>query len=145
FQAEDGIRDFHVTGVQTCALPILPTGEIEMADRSAPHDERTEEEMRPVIRAEGLVKRYKEVTALDGLDLEVAEGQVLGLLGPNGAGKTTAVRILTTLLVPDGGRAEVAGIDVVADPNGVRSCIGLSGQYAAVDEHLTGFENLEMV
>jgi len=101
--------------------------------------------MRPVIRAEGLVKRYKEVTALDGLDLEVAEGQVLGLLGPNGAGKTTAVRILTTLLVPDGGRAEVAGIDVVADPNGVRSCIGLSGQYAAVDEHLTGFENLEMV
>ena len=101
--------------------------------------------MRPVIRAEGLVKRYKEVTALDGLDLEVAEGQVLGLLGPNGAGKTTAVRILTTLLVPDGGRAEVAGIDVVADPNGVRSRIGLSGQYAAVDEHLTGFENLEMV
>ena len=84
--------------------------------------------MRPVIRAEGLVKRYKEVTALDGLDLEVAEGQVLGLLGPNGAGKTTAVRILTTLLVPDGGRAEVAGIDF-ADPNGVRSRIGLSGQY----------------
>ncbi len=101
--------------------------------------------MKPVIRAEGLVKHYKEVTALDGLDLEVAEGKVLGLLGPNGAGKTTAVRILTTLLVPDAGRAEVAGIDVTADPNGVRSRIGLSGQYAAVDEHLTGFENLEMI
>src|SRR5690606_7828200 len=107
--------------------------------------QQTEEEMKPVIRAEGLVKHYKEVTALDGLDLEVAEGKVLGLLGPNGAGKTTAVRILTTLLVPDAGRAEVAGIDVTADPNGVRSRIGLSGQYAAVDEHLTGFENLEMI
>ncbi|HLU52336.1 MAG TPA: ATP-binding cassette domain-containing protein [Acidimicrobiia bacterium] len=101
--------------------------------------------MRPVIRAEGLVKNYREVTALDGLDLEVAEGKVLGLLGPNGAGKTTAVRILTTLLVPDGGRAEVAGVELTADPDGVRSRIGLSGQYAAVDEHLTGFENLEMI
>ncbi|HJQ94329.1 MAG TPA: ATP-binding cassette domain-containing protein [Acidimicrobiia bacterium] len=100
--------------------------------------------MNEVIRAEGLVKHYKEVKALDGLDLIVPEGNVLGLLGPNGAGKTTAVRILTTLLDADGGKASVAGIDVATDPNGVRSLIGLSGQYAAVDEHLTGFENLDL-
>ncbi|WP_052668671.1 ATP-binding cassette domain-containing protein [Nitriliruptor alkaliphilus] len=101
--------------------------------------------MTDVIRAEGLVKRYGEVTALAGLDLTVPEGTVLGLLGPNGAGKTTAVRILTTLLIPDAGTATVAGMDVVADPDGVRERLGLSGQYAAVDEHLTGFENLDMV
>ncbi|MDQ1105984.1 ABC-2 type transport system ATP-binding protein [Nocardioides zeae] len=101
--------------------------------------------MAEMIRAEGLEKRYGEVRALAGLDLAVPEGTVLGLLGPNGAGKTTAVRILATLLKPDGGRAEVAGVDVVGDPDGVRRRIGLSGQYAAVDEHLTGFENLEMV
>ncbi len=101
--------------------------------------------MTDVIRAEGLVKRYGEVTALAGLDLAVPEGTVLGLLGPNGAGKTTAVRILTTLLKPDAGTATVAGVDVVADPDGVRERLGLSGQYAAVDEHLTGFENLDMV
>jgi ABC-2 type transport system ATP-binding protein len=97
------------------------------------------------IRARGLVKRYGEVTALDGLDLEVEEGTVLGLLGPNGAGTTTAVRILTTLLDADEGTAEVAGVDVRADPGGVRRRIGLSGQYAAVDEYLTGFENLDMI
>jgi ABC-2 type transport system ATP-binding protein len=101
--------------------------------------------MADAIRAEGLVKRYKEVVALGGLDLSVPEGTVLALLGPNGAGKTTAVRCLATLLVPDGGSAHVAGIDVLADPRGVRRRIGLSGQYAAVDEYLTGYENLTMV
>ena len=101
--------------------------------------------MGSMIQATGLVKRYKKVVALDHLDLTVPEGKVLALLGPNGAGKTTAVRVLATLLKPDGGSAEVAGIDVLADPKGVRSRIGLSGQYAAVDEHLTGYENLEMV
>ena len=97
------------------------------------------------IVAEGLVKRYRDVVALDGLDIEVPEGTVLGLLGPNGAGKTTAVRIFTTLLAPDAGRASVSGMDVVADAKKLRRAIGLSGQYAAVDEHLTGFENLDMV
>jgi ABC-2 type transport system ATP-binding protein len=101
--------------------------------------------MTDAIVVEGLVKRFGETTALAGVDLTVAEGTVLGLLGPNGAGKTTVVRILTTLLRPDGGRAEVAGVDVLRDPDAVRSSIGLTGQYAAVDEYLTGFENLEMV
>ena len=97
------------------------------------------------IEARGLVKRYGEVTALDGLDLSVPEGTVLGLLGPNGAGKTTAVSILTTLLQPDAGEAVVAGADIATAPTEVRRRIGLSGQYAAVDENLTGFENLEMI
>jgi len=97
------------------------------------------------IRADGLVKRYGEVTALDGLDLAVPEGTVLGLLGPNGAGKTTAVRIFTTLLEADEGTAMVDGVDVASDPRRVRERIGLSGQNAAVDEYLTGFENLDMV
>jgi ABC-2 type transport system ATP-binding protein len=97
------------------------------------------------IRAEGLSKAFGKVQALRGLHLEVQEGHVLGLLGPNGAGKTTAVRILTTLLRPDSGRAEVAGLDVVEQADELRSLIGLAGQYAAVDEYLTGFENLEMV
>jgi ABC-2 type transport system ATP-binding protein len=101
--------------------------------------------MTDMIRTSGLVKRFGEVVALDGLDLAVPQGTVLGLLGPNGAGKTTAVRILTTLLVPDGGEAEVAGLNVQAEPDKVRERIGLSGQTAAVDEHLTGYENLEMV
>ncbi|AHK28180.1 MULTISPECIES: daunorubicin resistance protein DrrA family ABC transporter ATP-binding protein [Rhodococcus] len=97
------------------------------------------------ITAEGLVKKYGKVTALDGVDLAVPSGTVMALLGPNGAGKTTAVRVFTTLLVPDAGRAEVAGLDVVHDARVLRSRIGASGQYAAVDEYLTGFENLEMV
>ncbi|MFJ8107110.1 ATP-binding cassette domain-containing protein [Streptomyces sp. NPDC096132] len=97
------------------------------------------------IYAEGLVKTFGDVRALDGVDLDVPEGTVLGLLGPNGAGKTTAVRCLTTLLRPDRGRAEVAGLDVLKHPNEVRRSIGLSGQFAAVDEYLTGRENLQMV
>ncbi|MEV4322040.1 ATP-binding cassette domain-containing protein, partial [Microbispora rosea] len=101
--------------------------------------------MSDAITAEGLVKRYGEVTALDGLSFTVPRGTVLALLGPNGAGKTTTVRVLTTLLRPDGGRATVAGYDVVGDARRLRSSIGLSGQYAAVDEHLTGAENLEMI
>ena len=101
--------------------------------------------MTDMIRTSGLVKRYGEVVALDGLDLLVPKGTVLGLLGPNGAGKTTAVRILTTLLEPDEGTVEVAGLDVVREPDKVRERIGLSGQNAAVDEHLTGYENLDMV
>ena len=101
--------------------------------------------MTDIITATGLVKHYGKVRALDGLDLAVPAGTVLGLLGPNGAGKTTAVRILTTLLVPDEGSAQVAGADVRTQAETVRSRIGLSGQYAAVDEYLTGFENLVMV
>jgi len=101
--------------------------------------------MNETIVARGLAKSYKDVHALDGLSLEVPEGSVLGLLGPNGAGKTTAVRILTTLLRPDAGTAVVAGVDVLADPAEARRNIGVSGQYAAVDENLTGFENLDMV
>ncbi|MFD5082373.1 ATP-binding cassette domain-containing protein [Kitasatospora sp. NPDC058201] len=101
--------------------------------------------MAPAIQAENLVKTFGDVRALDGVSLDVPEGTVLGLLGPNGAGKTTTVRILTTLLRPDSGRAVVAGVDVLKHPNEVRSLIGLSGQYAAVDEYLTGFENLQMV
>ncbi|MFC7496893.1 MULTISPECIES: ATP-binding cassette domain-containing protein [unclassified Nocardioides] len=97
------------------------------------------------IQATGLVKKYGDVVALDGLDLEVEQGTVMGLLGPNGAGKTTTVRVLTTLLQPDSGQAEVAGVDVLARPKELRRRIGVSGQYAAVDEHLTGFENLDMV
>ncbi|WP_189310659.1 ATP-binding cassette domain-containing protein [Streptomyces brasiliensis] len=97
------------------------------------------------IYAEGLVKTFGDVRALDGVDLDVPEGTVLGLLGPNGAGKTTTVRCLTTLLRPDSGKAVVAGVDVLRHPDTVRRSIGLSGQFAAVDEYLTGRENLQMV
>ncbi len=98
----------------------------------------------PAIVAEGLVKTYGSVRALDGVHLEVAEGTVLGLLGPNGAGKTTTVRILSTLLHPDAGTAHVGGVDVLRHPDAVRRMMGLSGQNAAVDEYLTGRENLVM-
>ncbi len=101
--------------------------------------------MTDLIVVEGLTKKFGTITALAGVDLSVAEGTVLGLLGPNGAGKTTVVRILATLLPADGGRAEVAGLDVARQADEVRAIIGLTGQYAAVDEYLTGFENLEMV
>jgi ABC transporter DrrB family efflux protein len=98
----------------------------------------------PAVHAEGVVKRFRTTTALSGVDLDVEEGTVFGLLGPNGAGKTTLVRVLATLLAPDAGRAEVFGRDVVRDPAGVRELLGLTGQFAAVDEMLTGRENLQM-
>lgn len=100
---------------------------------------------RPAITVQGLTKSFKKVEVLKGIDLAVGRGSVLALLGPNGAGKTTTMRILSTLLLPDGGKAFVNGHDVVKEPNLVRGSIGLTGQYAAVDEYLTGRENLEMM
>jgi ABC-2 type transport system ATP-binding protein len=97
------------------------------------------------IEAHGLVKRFGDLAALDGVDFEVPRGTVFGLLGPNGAGKTTAVRILATVITPDDGTATVLGHDVVREPDTVRSLIGLAGQYAAVDPNLTGFENLRLI
>ena len=101
--------------------------------------------MTKIIEADGLTKRFGKTQALAGIDLEVEQGTVLGVLGPNGAGKTTAVRILATLLRPDGGTATVAGFDVVHDSKSVRRTIGLTGQYASVDEDLTGTQNLVMI
>lgn len=98
-----------------------------------------------MVEAEGLVKNFGSTVALDGLDLQAEAGTVLGMLGPNGAGKTTTVRILTTLLKPDAGRAVIDGIDVAREPRKIRPRIGLTGQFAAVDERLTGRENVEMV
>src|SRR5438552_18592732 len=99
----------------------------------------------PAILVEGLVKSFGEVRALRGIDLSVPRGTVLGVLGPNGAGKTTAVRILTTLLLPDAGRAQVEGHDVVREAAAVRRSLGLAGQSAAIQEELTGRENLEII
>ncbi|HWM33435.1 MAG TPA: ATP-binding cassette domain-containing protein [Pseudolysinimonas sp.] len=101
--------------------------------------------MTNAIEAHGLTKRFGKTRALAGIDLEVGEGRVLGVLGPNGAGKTTAVRILATLLLPDAGTARVGGFDVVKEPSAVRRVIGLTGQYASIDEDLTGVENLVMI
>ncbi len=100
---------------------------------------------KPAIKAEGLVKVFGDVRAVDGVDLVVEEGTILGLLGPNGAGKTTTIRMLATLIPPDGGTATVGGFDIVRDAHAVRSVIGLAGQYAAVDELLSGRENLYMI
>src|SRR5260221_9616627 len=100
--------------------------------------------MAPAVRVEGVVKRFGATVAFGGAGLEIPGGTVFGLLGPNGAGKTTMVRILATLLTPDAGRAEVLGHDVVREPAAVRELLGLTGQFAAVDEILTGRENLEM-
>ncbi|WP_420713460.1 ATP-binding cassette domain-containing protein [Streptomyces sp. IMTB 1903] len=97
------------------------------------------------VEVRGLVKHYGETKALDGVDLDVREGTVLGVLGPNGAGKTTLVRCLSTLIVPDAGTATVAGFDVVRQPRQLRRTIGLTGQYASVDEKLSGWENLYMI
>ena len=99
----------------------------------------------PAIEVRELGKRYGDVVALDGLELQIQEGTVFGLLGPNGAGKTTLVRILATLLEPTQGKARVLGYDVVGEPLAVRRRIGLAGQFAAVDEELTGRENVEMI
>src|SRR5437016_12237787 len=97
------------------------------------------------ILVEGLAKRFGEVVALDGIDFQVPAGTVFGLLGPNGAGKTTAIRVLATVITPDGGRAEVLGLDVVREAEAVRYRIGLAGQFAAVDPNLTGRENLRLI
>src|SRR6478609_3878854 len=112
---------------------------------SSPHNGRAPSAGGPAIAVEGLQKRFGTVTALSGIDFEVPPATVLGLLGPNGAGKTTAVRILTTILHPDAGRATVLGVDVAKHPQAVRERIGLAGQYAAVDENLTGRENLWLI
>src|SRR5690625_3182810 len=101
--------------------------------------------MTHAIEAEGLVKRFGETTAVDGVDLTVERGTVFGVLGPNGAGKTTAVRMLATLLRPDAGTARVMGHDVLTEPDAVRSVVGLTGQFASVDEDLTGAENLILI
>jgi ABC-2 type transport system ATP-binding protein len=109
--------------------------------RGIGHDGMTD----AAIVADGIVKHFGDVHALDGVSFSVPHGEVLGVLGPNGAGKTTSVRVLTTLLRPDAGRAEVLGIDVIAEPQRIRASIGLAGQYAAVDENLTAAENLKMM
>jgi ABC-2 type transport system ATP-binding protein len=123
----------------------MPPERVLPVDDSGASTPRSRAGGEPAITVRGLVKSFGDVRALGGVDLDVRRGTVLGLLGPNGAGKTTVVRILTTLLKPDGGTAEVVGFDVVRDAAKLRHRIGLAGQYAAVDENLTGLENLTMV
>jgi ABC-2 type transport system ATP-binding protein len=123
----------------------MPTDASPSPDRGQALQPTPDGPREAAVSATGLVKSYGSVRALLGVDLEVAPGTVLGLLGPNGAGKTTIIRILTTLLRPDAGTARVAGLDVVGDAAELRERIGLAGQYAAVDENLTGLENLTMV
>jgi oleandomycin transport system ATP-binding protein len=124
-----------------------PLGIVVFIENEQEHEHRDTKETRMsyAIRAEGLVKRYGDMVALDGVDLEVPAGKVIGVLGPNGAGKTTTVRILATLLRPDGGHASVGGYDVVKDQVRVPGLIGLTGQYASVDEDLSGAENLVLL
>jgi ABC-2 type transport system ATP-binding protein len=116
-----------------------------MTSDHQPHPARQDPDSRAAIEVQGVVKRFGTVKALDGVDLTAREGEVLGLLGPNGAGKTTLVRVLTTLLKPDAGSARILGLDVLRNAAELRQRIGLAGQYAAVDENLTGLENLTMV
>jgi ABC-2 type transport system ATP-binding protein len=123
----------------------MSTDEVQRAGGGGASAGLARADSEPAITVRGVVKSFGDVRALGGVDLDVPSGTVLGLLGPNGAGKTTLVRVLTTLLKPDAGRAEVAGLDVVRDAARLRQRIGLAGQYAAVDENLTGLENLTMV
>jgi oleandomycin transport system ATP-binding protein len=123
-----------------------PPGSLHPEGRTWPATKGDESDMSDlVVRAEGLRKRFGKTQALDGVDLHMRRGTVLGVLGPNGAGKTTAVRVLATLLKPDEGTAEVAGVDVLKQPQRVRRRIGLTGQYASVDEDLTGTQNLVLI
>jgi ABC-2 type transport system ATP-binding protein len=123
----------------------VPAGPRRMGAALAINEQRGSLRSDQAVLVEGLTKRFESVMALDGIDFWVPAGTVFGLLGPNGAGKTTAIRILTTILRPDGGHAEVLGIDVARDPAAVRYVIGLAGQYAAVDPNLTGQENLRLI
>jgi oleandomycin transport system ATP-binding protein len=136
FARQDGANDPGTTDESASADP---------SDRESDGRERRRPMPATAIEAEGLVKTFGEVGALDGIDLVAGEGTIFGLLGPNGAGKTTAIRVLSTLLEPDAGRASVGGYDVVRNPSEVRRLIGLTGQYAAVDELLAGAENLFMI